>query len=204
MIVHHQTSQTSLLFDVCLANFRTDGAVSVHTVLVPPYSIKSYHIKESERAHELYSTNWEVFQPNVIVDGTIGSLWTLELNLDAICRMLTSPAALVDFLLLRRNSKHSLLKVCRDAVLGEVCISKQNVYVNALGTVTLIFNKLNRAYREHIDPKVEVRKTTAEDRLKSVVDQSDMYSNVFSIFDDEEMVSCLCRVFESMTESALF
>lgn len=47
IIVHHQTSQTSLLFDICLGSFRTDGSVSVHTALVPPYSIKPFALKDT-------------------------------------------------------------------------------------------------------------------------------------------------------------
>ena len=94
--------------------------------------------------------NWEVFQPNVIVDGSAGCLWTLELSLDSICKMLSSPSTLVDFLLLRKNSKHNLIKVCRDAIRGDIFVTN----ANALGMITLIFNKLNRAYREHIDPKL--------------------------------------------------
>lgn len=95
--------------------------------------------------------------------------------------MLSSPASLIDFLLLRRNSKKHLIKVCRDAVAGELASSKSN----ALGTIAFIFNKLNRAYREHLDPKTESRKVTSEERLRSIVDQTDMYSSIFSIFECE-------------------
>lgn len=55
VVVHHQTSQTSLLFDICLGSFKTDGSVSVHTALVPPYSIRPFRMKSSdeEKAIEL-------------------------------------------------------------------------------------------------------------------------------------------------------
>lgn len=125
------------------------------------------------------------------MDGSLGCMWTLELDLAPICRMLSSPSSLVDFLILRKNSKQHLLKVCCDAVAGEL----QSTNANALGTIAFVFNKLNRAYREHLDPKTEQRKVTPEDRLRSIVDQTDMYSNIFSLFEeDEPKVGHTCNV----------
>ncbi|KAI1287649.1 hypothetical protein HDE_09955 [Halotydeus destructor] len=179
VVVHHQTSQTSLVYDICLPCDRSESNVTFHSPIVPPYPIKEFVTGDFKT--ELYSMNWEIFQPNFIVDGTVGRLWTLEINLEPICKMISSPATLVDFLLLRRNSKNNLMKVCKEAIAGEMCTSGSNV----IGTIAFIFNKLNRAYREHLDPKTEVRKVTSEERLKIIVDQCDMYSHVFSVFENE-------------------
>lgn len=48
IIVHHQTSQTSLLFDIRFPSSTTQGDVTYHLSIVPPYTIKPFKLDDSD------------------------------------------------------------------------------------------------------------------------------------------------------------
>lgn len=41
------------------------------------------------KMYEMYSSNWIVFQPDVIIDAAQGCLWKVELNLSAFPNMIS-------------------------------------------------------------------------------------------------------------------
>lgn len=194
VVVHHQASKTSMVFDVGLPPSETDSYCSYHHPVLAPLPIKPVKLKVAgiptqtglemrEVGVELYSPNWVVFQPNIVIDAKLGCLWHISLRLDALVPMIPDKCRLVDFLLLRRDSKKVILYVLQTALVpGQHC---------NLATIAKIFNKLNEVYRAYL---VEHHALTGEEAAtpksqppprvpagsRVVIDQSDMYTHVLT------------------------
>lgn len=132
------------------------------------------------------SPNWVLFQPNIIIDVKYGCLWLLQLNLDSVFEIIKNVPILIDFLILRKNSKPIILKVCRNVV------SMSNKYnQNPIGNLSLIFNKLNLAYKES---EFEAVKTNLQDnfdylkhKVLVTIDQRDILSHFFEFFEEDHV-----------------
>lgn len=177
IVVHHQTSQTSLLFDINLPETKRKGIVSYHSPIVPPYTIKPFKIRDNVQC-ELYSTNWFITNPNIIIDPKLGCLWVLQINLLPMCRMLSNESQLFDFLIYRRNSKNVLVNLCNKTIMQPTF----EVSDNTLATLSFLFKKLNRIYREHLKDET-ARREPKKDKKYVVIDQKDMFQFVFSSFE---------------------
>ncbi|XP_054280690.1 regulator of MON1-CCZ1 complex-like [Macrosteles quadrilineatus] len=178
IFVHHQASKTSLMFDIGL-EAECDGSVYYHSPVMPPQPIRG------ENA-ELYSSNWIMFSPNVVIDAKIGCLWYLELELEHISKLVHSKSFLIEFFMLRANSKEYILRELREAT--------QSLNQN-LEELALVFDKLNAVYRQKLlqnvkwqlaSPVSAVDSQVSESSLvtRVVIDQSDMYTNVLSKMAD--------------------
>ncbi|GFS96489.1 regulator of MON1-CCZ1 complex [Nephila pilipes] len=192
IVVHHQASKESMLYDIQIP-CDSDGYVSEHTPLVK-CPIKPFMIKipampshsptmEQEIGCELYSPNWVVFQPNIIIDPKLGYLWYVIMNNDPIINIIKDKCVLMDFLLLRKNSKSLILKVCHDAILPGVSLP--------LSTLASIFDKLNVIYKHNLDLQKQDPKHSPQNistyKPTMMVDQSDMYSHVFTVFEGDNI-----------------
>lgn len=175
IVVHHQTSQTSLLFDINLPEAKRKGVLAYHNPIVPPYTIKPF--KKDGVQCELYSTNWFITNPNIIIDPKLGCLWVLQINLLPMCRMLSNESQLFDFLIFRRNSKNVLVNLCNRTILQP----SFDVNDNTLATLSFLFKKLNRIYKEHL--KDEQRREQKKDKKYVLIDQKDMFQFVFASFE---------------------
>ena len=116
VVVHHQASKTSMIFDINLQG-DFDGQVSYYHPVLSPLPIEPFTmylnmqdgtmkadnngVEDNERARPLqcesYSPNWVVFQPNIIIDAKLGSLWKLSCKLTSITNMMEDKGKLVDF-----------------------------------------------------------------------------------------------------------
>ncbi|KAG1694155.1 Regulator of MON1-CCZ1 complex [Nymphon striatum] len=176
IIVHHQESKTSLLFDIKLPG-ESDGYVCYHHPVTNPMSIAPFvlHLPDSQ--------NWVVFQPNIIIDAKLGCLWKVNILLPPLVPFLQDKLQLIDFLLLRRESKQVILDVLRTVI----CSSKI-----ALMSLAKIFDKLNGVYQLHMAGDNFQSSSTSISTLAGLdiilIDQSDMYTHVFSIFQDNKNV----------------
>lgn len=99
---------------------------------------------------------------------------------------------LIDFLLLRKNSKAIILKVCRNVV----AMSRRHGQ-NPIGNLALIFNKLNLAYKESLVEAAKVDTAVGplnggdvfdylKHKIAVTIDQRDMLTHFFEYFDNEE------------------
>lgn len=175
ILVHHQTSQTSLIFDVKSIRNRAEDNISRFKTLIPPHPIEPF-VGADGNAIEMYSSRWAVFQPNVIIDTHVGCLWRVEISLESISKVLSVSSELVDFLTLRHGSKPMLRDIVRQAFEGQLISSNSHI----LGTLTMIFNKLNRALK-----RSETKKSTPECSI-TTMDQADMFQNVFCCMDSSK------------------
>lgn len=151
IIVHHQTSKVSLLFDIAINGEPDAQNVMIHTPLVPGKSIKPFTIKlpsvslkEASMNVELYSANWVIFQPDIIIDVKIGYLFKLGLSIDKI--QIGDKIKLVDFLIHRRSEKLQLLHVLSQLVSPNDC--SESIHLPIL---EVIFDKLNKIYKQKLD-----------------------------------------------------
>lgn len=146
--VHHQTTKTSMLFDISLAGevHPQEKSIRVHNALAPGKAIKPCSMKvpslndSSSISCDLYSPNWVLFQPNIVIDAKLGYLWHLELILESFSSVISDRVVLVEVLLMRSNGKAPLL-----AVLKEMLSDEYNEL--HLPVLEVIFNKLNKLYK---------------------------------------------------------
>ncbi|KAG5268058.1 hypothetical protein AALO_G00207750 [Alosa alosa] len=200
VVVHHQSSQTSIIFDIKLQE--PDCAVNVHQPVLPARSIHPYRIprtgpaaapSQAPVACELYSSTWSVFQPDIIISASEGYLWYLKVKLQPTLNLLQDKGKLMDFLLRRRDCKMVILSVCSQMLVGDE--------KGSLPVVAIVFDKLNQVYKEYLE--AEQSYTAAMEsgpsrsnssykrpmRTQAVIDQSDMYTHVLSAFTERKGVS---------------
>ncbi|XP_015587504.1 regulator of MON1-CCZ1 complex isoform X2 [Cephus cinctus] len=195
IIVHHQASKTSMIFDIMLPGV-SDGTVIYHTSVAVPKPIKPYNLKVpgatlSEHIFQpcqLYSPNWVVFQPNIVIDAKLGCLWYIELRLDALVKVIRDKILLVEFLMQRKDAKQILIQVLQ-SFMTQMPVS--------LMEMPTIFDKLNSVYRSHLENEIQSQMgtplqsntksvaTTLENlKHKLLIDQSDIYTHILSKFSE--------------------
>ncbi|XP_047293444.1 regulator of MON1-CCZ1 complex isoform X2 [Homo sapiens] len=120
VVVHHQDTETSVIFDIKLRG-EFDGSVTFHHPVLPARSIQPYQIpitgpaavtSQSPVPCKLYSSSWIVFQPDIIISASQGYLWNLQVKLEPIVNLLPDKGRLMDFLLQRKECKMVILSVC--------------------------------------------------------------------------------------------
>lgn len=245
VIVHIQASKSSLVFDISLGGECPDHQVKLHRPLFSPVKIKPFKITPSlgimmlpksgaERQDycELYATTWILFQPDVVIDAALGCLWYLHLKLDQIIPLFSDTNRLIDFLLLRRDSKMTILTVCKQ-ILGPSTSQK-------LPIVGKVFDRLNECYRIYIDQEQQAASSQwfvdsdfhssrmsmdmGSSRLIGnavgvavahrrrgpvIIDQSDMYTHVLSVFVDNKdipskrLIAVLIEYLRSLNEQKI-
>jgi len=201
--VHHQASKTSMIFDINLPG-DFDGQVTYYHPVLSPLPIEPFVMRfgnSSERNNavdpqrgvvcESYSANWVVFQPNIIIDAKLGCLWMLSCKLESLINMIDDKGKLTDFLLLRSGSKPVLITVLNQMLAP----GKQS----SISAISQIFDKINTVYAEFselnstgtaqvVDNWKENELTGRWFQKKSVLEQKDMYTNVFAPFVDSESI----------------
>ncbi|XP_047468988.1 regulator of MON1-CCZ1 complex-like isoform X5 [Penaeus chinensis] len=194
IIVHHQASKTSLLFDIQLGGEVSGGVTSVYPITVPrsvqPFSLEEPSAVPSTTAQpilvpcELYAPTWVVFQPDIVIDARLGCMWHLQLRLDCLAKVMEDKSQLVDSLLRRQQAKPLVLSVVREAV-----------ETGQLGALAQIFDKINAAYRQHLNSILQSQmgesvsapaSSAVAPEIKGVViEQADIYSSVLAPLMEE-------------------
>ena len=162
IIVHHRASYSSMIFDIKMPG-EFDGYVVSNLPVIKRATIRSTVLEgldESPALTEMYSMNWIMFLPNVIIDAKLGCFWFMQLNLD-LCGSLAPLAEiesdylkLVEFLLNRGNTKTHLLNTCRLLIRNK----------SSLKLIEQVFEKINHVY------KCSLLAKPAEDGAHSVAD----------------------------------
>ncbi|XP_068849839.1 regulator of MON1-CCZ1 complex isoform X3 [Capricornis sumatraensis] len=198
VVVHHQDTETSVIFDIRLRG-DFDGSVTLHHPVLPARSIQPCQIpaagpapvtSQSPVPCKLYSSSWIVFQPDIIISASQGYLWNLQVKLQPIVNLLPDKGRLMDFLLQRKECKMVILSVC-----SQMLTESDRATLPVIATV---FDKLNQEYKKYLD--AEQSYTMAMEagqsrsgpllrrpvRTQAVVDQSDMYTHVLSVFTEKK------------------
>ncbi len=91
----------------------------------------------------MYSMNWIMFLPNIIIDAKLGCFWYMELNLSEngdlkpFFEIESDYIRLVEFLLNRKNTKHHLLNACASLIRSK----------SSLKLIEQVFEKINEFYK---------------------------------------------------------
>ncbi|XP_019842273.1 regulator of MON1-CCZ1 complex isoform X2 [Bos indicus] len=151
VVVHHQDTETSVIFDIRLRG-EFDGSVTLHHPVLPARSIQPYQIpaagpapvtSQSPVPCKLYSSSWIVFQPDIIISASQGYLWNLQVKLQPIVNLLPDKGRLMDFLLQRKECKMVILSVC-----SQMLTESDRATLPVIATV---FDKLNQEYKKYLD-----------------------------------------------------
>uniref|UniRef100_A0A7N4P142 Regulator of MON1-CCZ1 n=1 Tax=Sarcophilus harrisii TaxID=9305 RepID=A0A7N4P142_SARHA len=198
VVVHHQDTETSVIFDIKLRG-EFDGTITLHHPVLPARSIQPYQIpmagpasvtSQSPVPCKLYSSSWIVFQPDIIISASQGYLWTLQVKLQPVVNLLLDKGRLMDFLLQRRDCKMVILSVCSQM------LSESDR--GTLPVIATVFDKLNHEYKKYLEAEqnytmvVETGQSRSNPLLKrpvrtqAVIDQSDMYTHVLSVFTEKK------------------
>nr|XP_028593007.1 regulator of MON1-CCZ1 complex [Podarcis muralis] len=198
VVVHHQDTETSIIFDIRLKG-ESDGTVTLHQLVLPARSIQPYQIPVAGSASvtsqfpvpcKLYSSSWIVFQPDIIISASEGYLWNLQVKLEPIVNLLPDKGKLMDFLLQRKDCKMVILAVCSQM------LSEPDG--GSLSVVATVFDKLNHEYKKYLEAEqtynmaLETGQSRSNPppkrpvRTQAVIDQSDMYTHVLSVFTEKK------------------
>ncbi|XP_025050332.1 regulator of MON1-CCZ1 complex isoform X3 [Alligator sinensis] len=198
VVVHHQDTETSVVFDIKLKG-DFDGSVTLHQFVLPPRSIQPYQIpvagpasvtSQSPVPCKLYSSSWIVFQPDIIISASEGYLWNLQVKLEPVVNLLPDKGKLMDFLLQRKECKMVILSVC-----SQMLNERER---GSLTVIATVFDKLNHEYKKYLEAEqnytlaVEAGQSRSNPLLKrpvrtqAVIDQSDMYTHVLSVFTEKK------------------
>uniref|UniRef100_A0A8C2Q8D2 Regulator of MON1-CCZ1 n=1 Tax=Cyprinus carpio TaxID=7962 RepID=A0A8C2Q8D2_CYPCA len=185
VVVHHQSSQSSLIYDIKLREL--DGALNVHQPVLPAQSINPYkiHLTGPAAAPSQAPVPCELLFSNRISS-------SVPVKLQPTLKLLRDKGKLMDFLLRRRDCKMVILSVCSQMLTEG---DKGN-----LSVVATVFDKLNQVYKEYLDAEQAYtaamesgpsRSSTSYKRpvrTQAVIDQSDMYTHVLSDFTEKKGV----------------
>jgi len=164
--------------------------------------------EKSEIDCDLYSINWVVFQPNVIIDARLGCLWFLQLKLDSIINLMHDKIRLVEFFLQRTNGKKQLIQLLQHTILSPTHLPPD------LNLVAGVFDKLNENYKSFLDVEMQSQMSLPvhgkSEKVFSkgivLIDQQDLYTNIFSDFPncsnitDQYIVVILTEYIRSLTQ----
>ncbi|XP_032780972.2 regulator of MON1-CCZ1 complex [Daphnia magna] len=210
IVVHHQASKTSSVFDINLTGESDGRVVTLHpflaSVTIRPYflnipaSAAMLNHEPSKMSCELYSPNWVFFQPNIIIDALLGCLWSLELVLTPLIDMAENPCELFDFLLQRTDAKPTAM-----AVLSRLMCFPHSLSVD-LPVLGRVFDKLNEAYRNQLDIEIQsqiampagafqLATGSTSRRPNMVIDQTNIYSRILSPMIENKPVGEACDRF---------
>lgn len=187
IVVHHQASATSLLFDIALSGEVDTNGITYHAPITPGRAIKPFLLKvpslgEQTKYCELYSKHWVLFQPNIVIDASVGRMWYLYLQMEPLCTLITDRVRLVEFLLNRTNGKRILLNVLQETV-----DSQYNGML--LPIMENVFDKLNVVYSNWLSAQLQSQTAQPSSAKnlpklptppKVLIDQNDMYAEVFT------------------------
>ena len=136
VIVHHQVSKTSMMFDIGLEDRASQGGAIPHRPLICPLPLAPCFVPQTRnrsggkspvaqqqagKPHppipvDLYSVSWLFFQPGTIIDIQLGLMWQLKLNLEAVKTMMIDKVKLTHFFFNRSEGQKPLLSICREGL----------------------------------------------------------------------------------------
>ncbi|XP_035419968.1 regulator of MON1-CCZ1 complex isoform X2 [Cygnus atratus] len=173
VVVHHQDTETSVIFDIKLKG-EFDGSTTIHQFVLPPRSIQPYQIPVAGPA----SVTSQSPVPCKL------------LKLEPVVNLLLDKGRLMDFLLQRKECKMVILAVCSQML--------SEPERGSLPVIATVFDKLNHEYKKYLEAEqsytmvVEAGQSRSNPLLKrpvrtqAVIDQSDMYTHVLSVFTEKK------------------
>lgn len=194
IVVHHQETRTSLLFDIALKGDEDPiDNVTRHSPLTTGRPMKPFQLRlpsissETILECELYSKSWVLFTPNIVIDADVGCLWTVEINYDALCAMVSDRVRLAEFLLQRSKGKLYVIQLLQDM------IDPNEYKPTNLPIIEAVFDRVNAVYAElqsptgtTTTPSGSKAQSKAAFQPRVIVDQTDVHWQVLHKISDQE------------------
>uniref|UniRef100_A0A914X7K6 Mic1 domain-containing protein n=1 Tax=Plectus sambesii TaxID=2011161 RepID=A0A914X7K6_9BILA len=210
IVVHHQTTARSMIFDIRVGGV-FDGIAHTHRPVVDniaiavPNNVSTDPDCSYEPDVELYAPTWVVFPPDLIIDAKVGCMWRIRVELAPAVEIFKDNCALVQFLLHRRTAKRLLLTVLRSLIQDRALTLKD---------VSTVFDWLSDAYAEHLRSGQKKSGDALQARLllplepfqSVVIEQSDIFNHVFYSLTEEQsmdkkyLVDCMLQYLLSLQE----
>jgi len=153
ILVHHQASRSSQVFDIALPG-ESDGTITYHKAVAPARSLKPTSlplpglVEPQTHACELYSPNWVVFQQNIVIDAKLGCLWHIKLCLSVLCSQIPDLSVCTQWALKRTSGQEVLLKL----LLDHIKLPKPS-----LQKLQESFNHINSVYRVWAEAELQMQ-----------------------------------------------
>lgn len=155
--------------------------------------------------HSTDSKSWVVFTPNIVIDADVGCLWTLEINYEALCTMVSDRVRLVEFLLQRTKGKLFLIQVLQEMIAGG------EYKPTNLPIIEAVFDRLNAVYKTWINNELQSQVGMAtKPTPKSVfpprimIDQNDIHWQVLQKIIGQEHFGKVTMVYlSSLTKQGI-
>ncbi|KAI8425903.1 hypothetical protein MSG28_004910 [Choristoneura fumiferana] len=170
--VHHQSSQTSQIFDI-MEDVKCEPSLTVtaHAPLLPALRMRPAY--RDDQLCPMYSGNWVVFQPDYIIDARLGCLWRVRLLPEGLAHSVPKDeiSKVVSVLLRRTDGKETIYRILHQLVADPAAYLVQ---------LSRVFDEINAVYRKWADQEV-ARNTAGEGaaaaaaaRFPVLVTQEDM------------------------------
>lgn len=133
-----------------------------------------------------------VFTPNIVIDADVGCLWTVELNYEALCAMVSDRTRLAEFLLQRTKGKLYLINVLQEM------IAEGEYKPTNLPIIESVFDRINAVYKNWANvelqnqtgtpssSKPQLKSSSSAQQPRVVIDQTDIHWQVLQKISDQE------------------
>uniref|UniRef100_A0A8C7DY09 Regulator of MON1-CCZ1 n=1 Tax=Naja naja TaxID=35670 RepID=A0A8C7DY09_NAJNA len=181
---HHSRTSNSTGAEVVLYHLPREGSCKKLHIL-KLYRTGKFALNVVDSLVVVHHQDTEVlfFSPDIIISASEGFLWNLQIKLEPTVNLLPDKGKLMDFLLQRKDCKMVILSVCSQS---------------KLLVIATVFDKLNHEYKRYLEAEqaytmaLETGQSRGNPppkrpvRTQAVIDQSDMYTHVLSIFTEKK------------------
>ncbi|KAK6108789.1 Colon cancer-associated protein Mic1-like family protein [Brugia pahangi] len=180
VIVHHQSSKTSLIFDIGLEEVPKAGCI-LHPLFKTSLNCSDSLKTKFNHEFKLYSPSWVMFQPNFITDASVGVFTSVSLDPVEAGNYIEDKYQYLRFLYNRCISKSTFLDILRHCMVDNKLKLKQLAHV---------FNWFAKAIAKRALPVLKhsdsgVKYTLmAEPYEEIAIEQGDVVGNLFLLPDD--------------------
>ncbi|XP_039755416.1 regulator of MON1-CCZ1 complex [Pararge aegeria] len=197
LVIHHQSSQTSQIFDI-MEESKPENNVVIHIPIVQGVSMKPAMV--DDQLCPMYSGNWVVFQPDYIIDARLGCLWQVRLLPAGLAHQVLKDEVpkIVAVLLRRKNGKDTIYRILNQLV------TDAGDYLVELAKS---FDEINSVYRKWAE--LEVARNTAGQSVDSsklsahfpvLIAQADVCTRVLQAHaDDQHLVQVVTAYLASLS-----
>lgn len=183
IVVHHQASQTSQLFDI-MEQCKAENGIKIHMPLIEARGLKPCVV--DDQVYPLYSGHWKVQQPDYIIDVRLGCLWKVVFDPIGLAYQLPKDdiSKIVAALLRRNGGRETIYKILNQLVAEGG---------TSLVELSKVFHEINTVYRKWAEHEVlkntglpaqqmDTARTPLDFRV--VISQSEMYCHVLQLHAD--------------------
>eukprot|EP00164_Ancoracysta_twista_P010789 GFYU01016405.1.p1 GENE.GFYU01016405.1~~GFYU01016405.1.p1 ORF type:complete len:738 (+),score=165.60 GFYU01016405.1:47-2260(+) len=132
LFVHNLESKVVMFYDI---------KKDTQSPVVPPLPLGVYSPAERQEGKEpsgdmvIYDSEWEFYQPNLVLDRKGGYLWQIFPNIEDVATSCADKSELVEFLLRRQNSKLMILKVLKSIIEDKSPLQKISTHFDVLNSI---------------------------------------------------------------------